>query len=698
MSDRGRLGWQCASWGLILAGLYVVSLHSYVLFHSLAELFSITVAFGLFVVAWNARRFLANDYLLFVGLSYFFVAFVDSLHTLAYQGMGVFARHDANLPTQLWIVARYMQGLSLLLAPRFLGRRLRVPVVLAAYALATLLALLSIFSWGIFPDCFIEGVGLTPFKRGSEYVICLMLAGSILLLLRSRRAFDEQVLRLVIGSISTTILSELAFTFYVSVTGLPNLMGHYGKILAFYLMYRAIIETGLRKPFALLFRDLKQSEGALRKAHDELEIRVRERTAELAQVNEALRGEVVERARVERSLLVYARQLEAVRDISADITRELDLSRLVHLITRRARDLIETGTATVWLWDEEGQVLVPHARLDERPWTAEWRVRPGEGVVGTVAQRREGLLVNGYRESRYALPLVLEHSSLTAVLAEPLVYRGRLLGVIAVDNERTGRPFTEDDRGLLGLLGTHVAVAIANAQLFGEVRAGRERLQHLSRRLVEVQEGERRHIARELHDEIGQALTGLKLLLDMEQRLAGEGAGEGGLGEAQALLNDLLARVRELSLDLRPAMLDDLGLLPTLLWHFERYTARTGIGVTFKHTGLEARRFPAEVETAAYRIVQEALTNVARHAGVAEVTVRLWGSEGCLGAQVEDRGRGFDPEAAAADGVSGGLGGMRERAELLGGRLTVESLGGRGTLVTAEFPLPQPASAEAGRA
>lgn len=239
--------------------------------------------------------------------------------------MGVFTGHDANLPTQLWIVARYMQGISLLAAPLFLRRRLRVPLVFAVYSLATTLSLRSVLYWDIFPDCFIEGVGLTPFKRISEYIICLILGGSIVLLLKNLQAFDSQVLRLVIGSITTTILSEFAFTFYVSVYGLSNLIGHYGKILAFYLMYKAIIETGLRKPFALLFRDLKRSEEVLKRAHDELEIRVRERTAELAQVNEALRTEVCERKRAEESLLAYARQLEALRDIGADISRELDL-------------------------------------------------------------------------------------------------------------------------------------------------------------------------------------------------------------------------------------------------------------------------------------------------------------------------------------------------------------------------------------
>jgi len=136
-------------------------------------------------------------------------------------------------------------------------------------------------------------------------------------------------------------------------------------------------------------------------------------------------------------------------------------------------------------------------------------------------------------------------------------------------------------------------------------------------------------------------------------------------------------------------MLADLGLLPEILWHIERYTALTTVRVTFQHAGRK-RRFPPAVETAAYRIVQEALTNVARHAGVSEVLVRLWVRESRLGIQVEDQGTGFDPGDVVGDAASIGLTGMRERAILLGGQLVVESVPGAGTCLTAEVPLAEP--------
>ncbi len=157
--------------------------------------------------------------------------------------------------------------------------------------------------------------------------------------------------------------------------------------------------------------------------------------------------------------------------------------------------------------------------------------------------------------------------------------------------------------------------------------------------------------------------------------------------QAQALVNRLMGLVRELSLKLRPAMLDDLGLLPTLLWHFERFTNQTNIHVALKQKGIGGVRFPLQLETAIYRIVQEALTNVARHAKVNEVIVRLWADDRIMGAQIEDSGVGFNVESGFDRRQTNGLDGMRERAKLLGGRLIIESRPGVGTRLIAELPI-----------
>ena len=268
----------------------------------------------------------------------------------------------------------------------------------------------------------------------------------------------------------------------------------------------------------------------------------------------------------------------------------------------------------------------------------------------------------------------------SSVLIVPLQIHGQLIGTLGISRDRHGSPYTRDDQVLVQDLADRAALTIQNAQLFEQVRGAHERLRALSRLVLQAQEAERRAIARELHDEIGQQLTGLGLLLSSQHSSPDQ------LTDAQALVRDLIARLRNLSLDLRPAMLDDLGLLPALVWLFERYTAQTHIAVRFEHRLREEQRFAPEVETTAYRIVQEALTNVARHAGVSEVTVRLWLDAATLSVIIVDQGRGFDLQTVQTN-LSSGLAGMVERAALSGGHLTIESTPGTGTRVTASLPL-----------
>ncbi len=257
---------------VILAGLYAISLYSYLLYHSFIEIFSIIVAAGIFMVAWNSRKFLDNNYLLFIGIAYMFIAFLDLIHTLAYKGMGVFPGFGSNLATQLWIFPRYVESLSLLIAVFFINRKLRSNYLFLGYGIIIVVFLLSVFYWKIFPDCFIEGSGLTPFKIISEYIISIILIITIFLLIRRRKDFNKAVFRLIIAAIAITIFEEMAFTLYSDVYGVSNLIGHYLKLVSFYLIYKAIIETGLVKPFNLLFRKLKKSEEALREKSNRLEL------------------------------------------------------------------------------------------------------------------------------------------------------------------------------------------------------------------------------------------------------------------------------------------------------------------------------------------------------------------------------------------------------------------------------------------
>jgi len=248
-------------YGGSLGLLFMISQNNYLLFHSLAELFSIVIAFGIFVIGWNSRKYYRNNYLLFIGIAYLFVAFFDTLHTLAYKGMAVFKGYDDNnLPPQLWLVARYMESIALLLAPFFFSRPVRHWRIIFIFTAFSALAIYAIFFAGIFPVCFVTGSGLTPFKIGSEYLIDAILVAALYLLYKNREHFEPRVLRLLTLSIACTMVTELCFTVYVHLYGISNLVGHYFKIFSTWFMYRAIIETALSKPYDLLFRELRTNE------------------------------------------------------------------------------------------------------------------------------------------------------------------------------------------------------------------------------------------------------------------------------------------------------------------------------------------------------------------------------------------------------------------------------------------------------
>jgi signal transduction histidine kinase len=299
LNTKVRYGLLVSAAGVSIAALYLLSRLNYLLFHSSVEVFSIVIAFAIFVIAWNSRRIMDNSYLLFIGIACLFVGGVDLLHTLAYIGMGVFPEHGGNLATQLWIATRYMLSFSLFAALFFANRKFRPSLVIAGYAIATALLFGSIFYWGSFPQAFVDGVGLTPFKVASEYVISLILLCAIGLLIRKRNAFSSNVVKLMVAAMAVAIAAEMAFTLYTDVYGVANMIGHLLTLVSFYLIYKALIETGLTKPYNLLFRDLKQNEIALT-----------EYANELTEVNDQLVREVAERKKAEAKQKTLKDQLE----------------------------------------------------------------------------------------------------------------------------------------------------------------------------------------------------------------------------------------------------------------------------------------------------------------------------------------------------------------------------------------------------
>ena len=296
----------------MVIGLYLTTLVNYLLFHSIVELFSIIVAFSVFTITWNSVRYINSPYLLIVGISYLFVGVLDLLHTLAYKGMPIFTDYD-YYANQLWIAARYLESITLLAAFALLRteKKVNVGIVFSCYLVITSLLITSIFYLKIFPVCFVDGKGLTDFKIYSEYIICSILVISIVFLVINKRYFTRSVYIIILLSIIYTIISELAFTFYINNYGISNLVGHYFKLFSFMMIYHAIITTGIDDPFSLIFNELNLANKSLQ---EEIELRKKteiERETVIQSLQSAL-----EEIKVLKDILPICMHCKKIRDDS----------------------------------------------------------------------------------------------------------------------------------------------------------------------------------------------------------------------------------------------------------------------------------------------------------------------------------------------------------------------------------------------
>lgn len=269
-----------------------------------------------------------------------------------------------------------------------------------------------------------------------------------------------------------------------------------------------------------------------------------------------------------------------------------------------------------------------------------------------------------------------------SLLSVPLVAEQKVMGFVTLFSDRP-EFFTAEMSNHLVAFAAQAAVAIQNAWLFEQVQASTERLQFLSRRLVEIQENERLYISRELHDEAGQVLTSLLVDLQLlEKNISEPRILQKIVTEMESSLNGVIENLHRIAMALRPASLDHVGLVVALRQHTESVAEKHGLNISFTSGGV-IERLPANVETVLYRIVQEALTNIIRHAHATRVDVVLTVRDGKLIVVIEDDGIGFDPEMAPA-GSHLGLFGMRERAEMIDAKLMIESSPGNGTTIIME--------------
>lgn len=318
---------------LLLFGLRV---YNYLLFHTVAELVSIVVAFAIFILAWPTRRLLSNDFLLFLGFLYLTVGALDLIHTLSYKGMGILLSDDPDPATQLWIITRFLESFGLLLSPMFLKRRVPKGLALVVSPILIAAAVITVFIWPVFPDCFIEGSGLTPFKKVSEYIISLLVLLAILRLQQQRKTLYKPLYVYLLLSMVCTIVAELFFTLYSDVYDLFNVSGHYFKIISFIFIYKAIIQNGLTNPLDVLFSDLKRGKEMLeeRNAHLEAEIAHRKETENSLR---AITGDLRKaKTDVESKLFKLTRDKGAlVAELSAKALKKADTAQQLARLTLR---------------------------------------------------------------------------------------------------------------------------------------------------------------------------------------------------------------------------------------------------------------------------------------------------------------------------------------------------------------------------
>ncbi|HEY0160733.1 MAG TPA: MEDS domain-containing protein [Thermoanaerobaculia bacterium] len=370
-------------------------------------------------------------------------------------------------------------------------------------------------------------------------------------------------------------------------------------------------------------------------------------------------------------------KLDAIERITDTALGRMGLDDLLAELLARLRTTLQADQALVLLLDEPRTHLVVRA-VDgfEYDRLATVRVPLDAMLSGRAVREGKAMIFDSVADPHTHWTAAVG-VLLRAVIAAPLVVEGKIIGTVTVTST-VERKFGEEELDLLRVVADRVAPAIERSRLTETVRAGRERLEALSRRLLHAQEDERRRVAIELHDDLGQILTAIRLNL---------ASSPPNVAEAVESVDRAMQSVRDLALDLRPAMLDDLGLPAALRWYADRFARQTGVDT---HLAVEELpRVDSGVATASFRVVQEALTNVARHASAKNVWLSLRRSGGAVELVVRDDGAGFDVAAAsarAAGGASLGLIGMEERVSLAGGSLSVVSAPASGAEVRARFP------------
>jgi PAS domain S-box-containing protein len=404
----------------------------------------------------------------------------------------------------------------------------------------------------------------------------------------------------------------------------------------------------------------------------------------------------IERADLYRRAEERARSLTALARLTGLITSARGRREVFRAVAESAATLLGAKLARVWIDDPPRRLLRIEASFGLDPRVEETMsdvvtIAYGQGMGGSVFVTRVAEYISDVqKDPRWLDQRLAREAGLHACAGLPLIVGERIVGLLVILCGKR-RVFTEEDKELMSLLADHAAVAIRNTERFAsEARMAQLRQQVLSQ-VLSAQEEERARVARELHDETGQSLASLVVGLSALENARTLRAAKTQAGTLRRLASSAVVEVRRLAWGLRPSALDDLGLVAALERYAAEYGRARGIRVEVRAPGLD-ERLPSQVEVALYRIVQEALTNVARHAGAKAVAIVIAQRRSSAQLTVRDDGRGFDVETSLSRGGAlehAGLHGIRERAALLGGSVTIESEAGKGTAITVELPVPE---------
>ena len=399
-----------------------------------------------------------------------------------------------------------------------------------------------------------------------------------------------------------------------------------------------------------------------------------EEDEELTQLLAAQAAVAIENARLYESSTRWLRQVESLNEIGSALASELELEPLLELVARRLQELVEAKLVLIALPDA-GALRIAAAQGESAYGVTGMELAVGGSKAGRVLERGRSERIDSLLDDPEVDHQATRQLGVHSALYVPLLVRGLPIGVLIAHDKQGPRPaFREEDLRLAESLAARAAVAVDLSQ-----RIGRDSF----RRVVEAQELERARLARELHDETGQALTSILLGLKPLEQAATSDEARAAVADVRELVVSTLQSVRRLAVELRPSALDHFGLEAAVERLAETFREQSGLAVDLE-TQVGSERLTSEAETTLYRVIQEGLTNIVKHAGATRVSILLQRKDTTVVAVIEDDGAGFDPSTTREDAL--GLAGMRERVSLAGGRLQVESTPGSGTTLVAEVP------------